>query len=451
MLHDVHLRNAEASGVWWRPEAPDDRLPGILRTHESEEADLSLTGEWRSPDGSRVRESRIICGLTDRLGWVVLDGCGQLLPGEVFAGSQHRTVGFRRTHCTAHTVLAGDDLGPDCKLEFGRVSVEFSHLTEWAYMQGVSEPFHREMVPYDEYRDGFTVTVPRLAELTAKVADVTVVIRPWVATRTTPPLGLKVEPKLYVDLERPITEGLDRWHDTVNDMREFFSFLIGVPIRSRHTWASVHHSGDVPPTTVEVHEPRSQASPFWANVRRHDMLVEYREFAGSFKTHVELWLQRTPDLVRACRQFLVARDGTKYEEQRFLSLARALEVLHIARDCRGKRGRPAFQQRVQDLLGSVREQLSLSATGIPALAIEIEYWRHGFTHLLEGREIANSTTSERVFRLGQLIEITFEACMLQLLGFSSTDIHTVIQRKLEQRLPFIRELISEAGKGDPAA
>jgi len=71
--------------------------------------------------------------------------------------------------------------------------------------------------------------------------------------------------------------------------------------------------------------------------------------------------------------------------------------------------------------------------------------------LLEGREIVNSTTSERVFRLGQLMEVTFEACVLHLLGFSNAEVHAVIQRKLEWRLPFVRELISEVGKGGPAA
>lgn len=473
--------------MWWRPDSPDDRLPGTLRTHESRAAELSLTGEWRRPDGTRIRESRVICGLADRLGWVVLVDCGPLLPGETFAGSQHRTVGFRRTHCRAHTVLAGDDLGPDCRLEFGRVSVEFSHLTEWAYTQGVSEPFDRKMTPYDEHRDGFMVTVPRAAELTATVADLTIVIRPWVATRPFSPLGLKAEPKLYVVLERPTTEGLDRWHDAVNDMREFFSFLTGIPIRSKHTWASVLGSAGIPPTTVEVHEPRSQADPFWANVRGHDMLVEYKEFAYDFKTHVERWMQRKPELARACRQFLVARDGTKYAEQRFLSLARALEVLHASQEGRGclleasqfahikesleavvqkmssggvqealtKRlgdlNQASFQNRVCDLLNSACDHLQLSPPGAQPLAKEIAAWRNGFTHLRRDRVIGDSAASERVFRLGQLMEVTFETCMLPLLGFSTAAVHAIIQRKLQHRWPYVRELISRAGgSGIPA-
>jgi hypothetical protein len=348
---------------------------------------------------------------------------------------------------------------------------------------GVHAPIHDDVKRYDEYMDGLTVTFPRIAEAAAKIDDIAVEMKAWVATKSAASLGLNVEPKLGIVITRPSCVALDEWLDTVNDLREFFSLSIGVPVRSNRVWAYAQGTGDGHPARVEVHVPRSEPDRLWEDFHRHNMLVTYEEVVADFRVHIERWMQRTPKLLRACRQFLVARDGTTYAEQRFLSLARALEVLHASQDGRGSlmedvRFRPvkdalcgvahqmttgdtlealtkrignlnqaSFQNRVSDLLKCAGEHLKLAQNGIPGLAKEIADWRHGFTHLLEGKDIGDSATADRVFCLCDLMEVTFEASVLPLLEFSTTSVHAIIQRKLEQRLPYVRELVSKAGAG----
>lgn len=479
MLHNICLSDAEASGLWWRPDAPDDPLPGVLRTHESDEVKLTLMGEWRSADGSPVREAEVIQGQTDNIHRVTLVGCRDLHPAII--------GGIRRLVCSVDTVLAGDDLGPTGDLTFSRIAVEYTHLAEWAYAYGVNAPLFADPTRYDDHQDSLPVTFPRIVKPRALLAGLTIAVEAGIATKHYPPLGLKAEPSLSIVITRQDRVPLDVWRQDTDAVQEFFSFVTGVPIRPKHTWASVQRAPAPHPAIVEVHTPVSQADPFWEGYRRSEMLVTYEETAADFQTYIERWMQRTPLLARACRQFLVARDGTAYAEQRFLSLARALEVLHASQEGRGclmeasqfrlikealeevVRGmtsgdtqeaitrrvgnlnQASYQNRVHDLLKSACQHLQLAPSGTLLLAKEIAGWRHGFTHLLEGKEIRDHATSERVFRLGQLMEVTFEACMLPLLGFSTATVHTIIQRKLQQQWPYVRELISRAGNGGTAA
>jgi hypothetical protein len=358
---------------------------------------------------------------------------------------------------------------------------------EWAYAFGVNAPLFADPTRYDDHRDSLPVTFPRIVKPRASLADMTIAVEAGIATKHYRPLGLKVEPSLSIVISRQGCVPLDVWGRDTSAVREFFSFVTGVPIRPKHTWASVQRAPAPHPATVEVHTPMSRADPFWDSYDRYDMLVTYEETTVDFQTHIERWMQRTSLLVRACRQFLVARDGTAYAEQRFLALARALEVLYVSQKgdsglmgkCQfrpikeaitdvvhsmapdgiretlikrvGLYNQASYQERVCELLQAVGEHLNLDPKAIPAISKEIADWRHGFTHLLEGKEIKDSATSGRVFRLGQVMELTFEAYMLPLLGFPDATVHTIIQRKLQNRWPYVRELIAEANKGGSAA
>lgn len=135
----LHLAEThEWSGLWWLPEAPDERVPGVLRYDREGGATLSLIGTFED----RILKE-VSPGVFDEHGsrtWDVMHGVAErreiTLLGCV-PTSTNRTIGARvkspdKQVVSAQTALVGVHAGDEEDSLFASAQVSIENLGRWS-------------------------------------------------------------------------------------------------------------------------------------------------------------------------------------------------------------------------------------------------------------------------------------------------------------------------------
>lgn len=134
-----------ATGLWWLPEAPDDKLTGTLSFDSEDGGDLSLIGAWNAPEASgalstsETREAiRAVHGATTTGAKYTLLQCR-------FRGSSMGT-GAWTTRYQTPIILKGGHTPTLAALRVSRLQVRVANLEAWYGFTAIS----RSSIPGDE-------------------------------------------------------------------------------------------------------------------------------------------------------------------------------------------------------------------------------------------------------------------------------------------------------------
>ena len=466
----------DLSGQWWLSEAEKDKVEGVLHLSPETWPILELSGRFDpgSPYGTRIP---VILGYTLGAKPVTLIGCRWHGGGESSGwhdGTHHR-LEFEKY--SADVALVGAHVIPAQGQGCRRLMMRYTRLDEWIYGRGSAL---RLFEVYDALRKGesnrCTVDFQPEAGCTCRVAGASIKLACALNASSLGETGIALKPDVFVDvaLDAPM-EFLAAWEEYGLELQHLFSLLTGVPIRRQSLFAMTNSPQGSDGSEVEVIFPDSPASSGWSRVKWYDMLTEYRDLSSGLGQCIESWLTRDAKTRRAARSFLVARDGTHYLEQRFLELARALEVYYeVEHPSERLMNQDSFDTLVEELMTIVTQRtehtvqadirLGLPGLNLPSLATklrqlfatqetvlpqlaskadslakDVRKWRVALTHLT-GQSDAVGADFDKLHDLCDLMELTLEMCLLARLGIPPEAVSAAVKRRLDHR-PGLRMLL----------
>jgi hypothetical protein len=169
----------EWSGHWWRPEEPEERVPGVLYYTPQDGLRLRLIGGWSyrvSIDGG----NGLTLVTTETKQWPVVLGeaAGKYISllaahvssatGALFSGDAPATMDI-----VAQTALVGCRLDDPTAAEFTGISMTIDNLTRWSGQTGIEMKY---VFPKENEVRG-EVTIKLLEDLEAEVGELSVKIR----------------------------------------------------------------------------------------------------------------------------------------------------------------------------------------------------------------------------------------------------------------------------------
>jgi hypothetical protein len=129
------MEEFEYNGIWWLPENPENKISGILKFHPVEGANLELIGSFKSPkDLNKFLQPNIILGITSNGKIITLHKCYEYK-------SPLSMPGFLSSSFIVSMVFVGHHFEKEENIVFDNLSLNYSHLEEWAGITGFQFKF----------------------------------------------------------------------------------------------------------------------------------------------------------------------------------------------------------------------------------------------------------------------------------------------------------------------
>lgn len=313
-----HLgRDFEMTGLWWRPEYPDDRLAGTLESREGRLL-LKLIGNF----GSEIRlvgneKISIIVGVAEAKNMTLLEcfhaGTGLKIPGTseqmfwpryVFAGERHLSDGT--------------------KTPFKTFAIQFTDLGPWLMRSPVTESFK---VDEDHKLEEISHVYRRLPKLTLSIARVPAELNYGYSfeTRSDHFRSIGFETVAYSEIVPSNPRDIEWFHDHLQVVLDLHSLLVGRRVRIEHLYATtVSDKGH--PAVYDLIEgfPLPKAD---TDRLPHEILVPLPEITDSLPTILDRWYEQREAMKEPVSLFLGA-ESSLTSEVRLLLLSQALESFH---------------------------------------------------------------------------------------------------------------------------
>lgn len=134
-------------GMFWLPDNPSDKVPGVLNYDPVSGITLDLLGEFGIPPGYKLtgeakftRHQLILGTLETHAKGVLLENCS-ISSGDVVSNHWKRSFPYAHTSYTVraiyHDVQFNDDRGLSGDLLFDKMYVEFPLLLQWVGVSGI--------------------------------------------------------------------------------------------------------------------------------------------------------------------------------------------------------------------------------------------------------------------------------------------------------------------------
>lgn len=309
-------------GVWWFPNRPDARLPGVL-VRDGEIFTLELFDA-----GGRI--SSTLDGAGYVFSYQAALVLGQLEDGrpctlhQTYETNRPRnSEGFEKSVAEPNCAFIGVHFPSPDAIRFRSVTVEFTDLAAWMFD---SSPFIREDIEEEGRFQGWRVSqkVPEPTFADVPAIDATVGFGYSASTSgslTTHELsvaaGITISPRTVRDFE---------WYlRVIRDVQNWLTLLIGRPVQPSRIDAS-----------TEQHR-KIQVIPSWMGKRRDEPIspIHVRVKLPAVRSEVEgllrNWFERSERLRDVYNLFFGAIHAEgMYVESRYLSLIQAVEAFSRA-------------------------------------------------------------------------------------------------------------------------
>jgi hypothetical protein len=318
------MEEFEWNGIWWLPDRPQDEVSGNLRFNPAEKTTLELIGSFERRESlSSFSQPDIILGVTSDGKVVTLYKCYE-------SQSRISVPGFVRSSFIVSVIFLGHHFEKKEEVRFSSLSLNYSHLAEWAGITGIKYRRETDRRGCDvEYEVKYSF--PERVE--AQVGSLTISFDceltssgdrlQEVHLRQTTFMKITPEQPLHFD---------DYMRDACHYLQTFLSLGIGRAVRplivkgkseackarledGRETYGDVfvYYAINDPPR-----EPR-QLNPF-------DMLFSFGDISGSFQQCLSNWFDKWQSLQPVYDLYFgTLYHPSMYLQHEFLSLAQAIE------------------------------------------------------------------------------------------------------------------------------
>ena len=461
----------ETTGFFWLPEAPDTRLPGVLRISEASEITVELAGVLGnspsvfSPIGVTVTPhsddeehglERIV-GMVEKGGRITLDRCirqgGRLgLPGGLFKSTVHASLAF-----------IGVEYEKQEQVLFSEFSFSVDGLDAWLSISGIeTEQDFENNSGFIRYHlpNGVALTLPDGVELEfAFNLTFPDVVMPATAA------AVKQTASVHVKSKQP--QPVEYFSRLAFKLCNFLSLALDQDVCIQSMTGYLDHETDEEAKRRHPVQIYGQFAPWTErrpNIRWYRALFRYPEVADQIGDLVTKWFENYDTFTPALNLYFASRTQTQvFLDAKVLWLAQALETLHRrssqetemsgqdftnlldlvtqsapsdrqkwVRDNLQYANELRFRRRIRRLLEPFASWFGSSGAR-RAFISRVCDTRNYLTHYDEETTKNRAVQPEELFALHEKMEVLFQLHLLSLIGFDHSSIGSLVQRNARLR------------------
>ena len=307
-------------GVWWLPNKPDNKVPGSLEFDPQTGATLELMGPLEEiQNKTKMLAIDIILGSTTDGKDITLSKCFQTESNIHHPGTTTSTFYI-------DMVLIGVHFKKNEDIKFNSISVQFTHLDEWAHFGS----FETQYLPKDE-----TIIKHKLPKSikTAINDDWDLAITPS-ASHNYSNMEVSIKNTITIKIESKKEKALDEFYEKMNTIRN----LLTLGTREQVYPLSIEGETELNKTSINGNPYYPPVKIFYKNenfpkksktlISQH-MLFTFKDLSDRFEFFIKNWFERA-SLLKSIHNlyFGTIYNPRLYVEHQFLSFILALEAFH---------------------------------------------------------------------------------------------------------------------------
>ena len=458
----------KCSGNFWLPSASEKKLPGTLTISDGGKIELEVVGLFdetvggQNSETSKSGEFQRIVGQIEKYGSVTLDGCFYK-KRPLF----HYGIAKSLLHVSKALLgLAYDDQEP---LLFNALQFSVEGIDEWVDLSGIN-------VDYQDEKPTAVITYapPEEVSLNLNNGMKLLITFSWTLPGLPHTTEAKITQKTYFNLvsqqERPLTD----FTSIAHKLTTFLCFAIDKTVCINQITATVNairrdpndqdiNNGEPEPVSIPLYYARPPYTKEVPTIERYHMLFRYQAIKAKAEQIINNWLQAYDKFEPALNLYFgVATGGVRYLDDKVLALAQGLEIYHRRTSDETRMDKSNFESLRQTLKAQCPEEhrkwlserlkygneLSLrqrikriiepfkkfigDENQREKLIGSIVDTRNYLTHHDESLE-SRATSGDELSRLYRKMETIFQLCILQELGFTQTEIESVLDKSYRLR------------------
>lgn len=207
------------TGQWWLPENPDDKVAGVLEYSQEDGIQLSLNGSFRDLDELiTLKNHDKILGFTKDGKSITLVDCSD-------AGAGVHIPGYPVENYSPTIAYVGAHLDNLEETRFGKVSIQYEYLAEWAYTSGFRQS---NTYTRDKRLEGWELTYHFPESVGVETSIGAVVFDYGFSAKGDPIRGYSAEQSTVMEINLSEPLGFeDLYHQVIYPLQDFLTFATG--------------------------------------------------------------------------------------------------------------------------------------------------------------------------------------------------------------------------------
>ncbi len=463
----------EKPGIFWLPDDPKDQVPGILRISESGEATvevfrycdpLGYVSKKRSlgyppTHGEDPKIRRILGIIKSEL--ITLDGCSYKNYNASLTG------GISTSTVRAEYAFFGANYDAEEEVTFSKLTFSVEGLDEWLSITGINVKPN-----WNENGASASIHFKRPEEIPVNLPDGVELRFIFLSNTSRNDITeLRISQKAYISLKSKELRPVEGFLDLVSKLQDFLCFAIdrAISINTIIGYSCVRTTeikGETCEIGISIYRRSKPYADEKSKIYSPDMLLHYKYVACQIEDILNKWLENYEILEPAFNLYFATKSNVKgYLENRFLSLAHAVEVLHRRTSQDLEMPKEEFEDLVDTILKAIPQDRKDWVAGKLKYGNELSFRKRTkqmiepFEHLLGNQrkrrsfidkvvdtrnylthynsELATKAAHwEALWKLYRKLEALFQLHLLRLIGIDLDSIRSIVNenRALGEKL-----------------
>ena len=450
--------NNELAGFWWIPSNPDSKLAGIFSRSKENGMSLNLIGSFYD-EGNIITTSKkypVIFGITNNKK-ITLINCS-------VTNSSFSTSGFSSLKCRVDKVFIGAYLHFPEEDLFYKVEVQYTYLTNWiGEIQFTTSNISTET--HEEYQ--IVCRLPKAYAFSSKQACLKLKYdldgeNNFLKIDLCKKITLEIE----VEVDLPFEEFITQF---VYPIQNFLTFVTGKPnaleridVYSRQKNTISHNNQNISLPIQAIGNQIYHGEDRKENLQLSDVLFGFQDVKDKFGEVIDNWIKTYECFETTCNiYFGIQYQDRLYLEQKFLSIAQAVESFHrhspafktmvVPKEEHKKKidiiikntpqeyqewlkqklsfsNEPSLHSRLSEMIESVKESIEPLVGDLDLFIKKVKDTRNYLTHYDKSSK-KKAVQGVDLFWLIQSLSFLLQALLLAELGFSKEEIKGFISSK----------------------
>ncbi|WP_345977993.1 HEPN domain-containing protein [Sulfurimonas sp. HSL3-7] len=452
------------SGYFWLPNNPEKQIPGTLIVTDGGNIKLEVVGLFEDTDDSigRIHQAfngndtleRII-GHIEEHGLVTLDDCFYTNKNISFGGISKSTI-------VANKAFIGVAYDENELVQFNKFKFSVEGIDEWVGLSGIK--VDRQ---YEKRTAEITYIPPEDITINLNCGMKFIITFSWTLPGVPSTKEAKITQKIYFELrsedERPLNDFISVSYKITN----LLGFAIDETVCIDHVSATSNSiqkdigEGKRVPVSILLYYASRPYTKIESKIMWHKMLFRFGQICDDAERIVNNWLDAYEEIDPALNLYFSTKTGAhKYLEGEFLSLAQGLETYHrrisdeklmdevifedlketLIEHCPEEHqdwlsGRLRYgnevnlSRRIKSIIEPFKEFLGTSKERRKLIRAIVDT-RNYLTHYDQSLE-ETATSGRDLWFLCQRMEAIFQLHLLQLLGFTHSEVKAVLDNSYE--------------------
>ena len=452
------------SGDFWLPSAPEKKIPGTLNISDGGKIELEVVGlfdetvEGQNSAISDSGEFERIVGNIEKHGLVTLDGC--------FYKHWHPfSDGISKSLLHVSKALFGIAYDDKDSLLFNTLKFSVEGIDEWVGLSGIN-------VDHQSEKPTAIIKYSPLEEVSLNLNNgmKLLITFSWTPPRFPHITEAKITQKTYFKLVSQQERPLEDFISIVHKVTTFLCFAIDKTVCINQITATSNtscrnintgESEPAPPILLYYESlPYTKEAP---KVEWYHMLFRYPEIKAKAEEIINNWLKAYDKFEPALNLYFgVTTGGLRYLDAKVLALAQGLESYHRRTSNKTRMDKSKFEslrqtlndqcpeehrkwlseklkygnelslrQRLQKIIEPLKEFMEDKNQRNKLIGIIVDT-RNYLTHYDKSLK-TRAASGDKLIHLYLKMEAIFQLCILQELGFTQTEIKSVLDKSYRLR------------------